>query len=308
MAILKKEEREIVTVQDGEFARDCGLEIVYSPMKGLNLSTVNINRPGLLLSGYNDFFAESRIQVLGMNEITYLGTLDKKIRRERLETLFSMGIPCLIISRNQKIAADILELAEKYLTPVFKSAKVTAALINDLYIYLNEMLAPVTTIHGILLDVYGIGVLITGKSGIGKSETALELIHRGHRLVSDDVVNLKEIESCLYGSSPEVTEHMMEIRGVGIIDIKAMYGVGAVLKSKRVQIIIELEKWDPDKEYNRVGSVVEKENILGVNVPKYRIPVISGRNIAVLIEVAVRDFRLKEEGYNSLAEIERRMI
>lgn len=305
---LVKEEKEKVYITCEKFAKDCSLETVYAPEGGtITVSTVSVNRPGLLLSGCCDFFASSRIQVFGKGELTYLIGLEPEIRRASIISLFDKGIPCLIISRNQKIPKEITEVAAEYKTPLFRSEKVTAILINDITAYLNELLAPTCGVHGIMLDVYGTGILIIGKSGIGKSETALELIHRGHRLVSDDLVELKCVRDEIFGEAPAIIKHMMEIRGLGIIDVRAMYGVGAIKKRKRLELVVELENWNPDKEYSRVGNSDIREPILGMEIPKYVIPIMPGRNIAILVEVAVRDFRLKQEGYSTLAEIEKRM-
>lgn len=305
---LVKEEKQKVVVTCEKFALDNGLEIVFAADGAeITLSSVSVNRPGLILSGYYDYFASSRVQVFGKSEVTYLNSMEPELRKERLEGLFQKGIPCAIVSRNQRIPKDITEAAKEYQVPVFRSDKVTAMLINDTVKYMNETLALTTGTHGIMLDVYGTGVLISGASGIGKSETALELVHRGHRLVSDDLVELKRVKDDIYGEAPAIIKHMMEIRGLGIIDVKAMYGVGAVKKRKRLEMVIELENWNTEKEYNRVGNVNLTENILGLEIPKYLIPIMPGRNIAILIEVAVRDFRLKQDGYNTLAEIEKRM-
>ncbi|MFA5449442.1 MAG: HPr(Ser) kinase/phosphatase [Clostridia bacterium] len=303
----KIEETTPKIVSEAEFASSCGLETLYGTGGNITLVTANVNRPGLLFAGHSDYFGGARTQVLGKTESAFLATLSKELKLERLNNFFSKKPPCLIITRGQEVSDDILTCARSFKIPVFRTPKVTAVFVNELYLYLNELLAPVDTVHGILLDVYGVGVLITGKSGIGKSETSLELVHRGHRLVSDDVVDLKEVKSKLYGSSPRITKHMMEIRGVGILDIKAMYGVGAVLNSKKVHINIHLELWDDNKVYDRTGNQRETVEFLGVKLPKYTIPVVPGRNLAILVEVAARDFRLKQGGYNPIEELNRRM-
>jgi len=305
---LIREETERVSVSPNKFAEDCEFEIAFAPEdKEITLSTMSVSRPGLLLSGFTEYFAASRVQVLGKSEMSYLASLPSEIRAERLESLFSKNIPCLIVSRGQKVSKEILDAARAVGTPVFRANGVTARIINDVTTYLNELLAPMDSRHGILLDVYGTGVMITGESGIGKSETALELIHRGHRLVSDDLIEFKRVRDDIYGEAPAIIKHMMEIRGLGIIDVKAVYGVGAIKKHKRLELVIELENWASDKEYSRVGNSGLFETVLDVNVPKYLIPIMPGRNLAILIEVAVRDFRLKQEGYNTLSEIKKRM-
>lgn len=305
---IKKEEFAGVAVKASEFASICGLEIISgSPDAFIKFSTVSISRPGLILTGYTDYFADTRIQMLGKSEITFLGSLDSVERQAKLSTFFATSIPCVIVSRNQRIPKYLSEAALINNVPLFRSPKVTAITINEITAYLNELLAPRTSMHGMMLDVFGCGVLLTGESGIGKSETSLELLHRGHRLVSDDVVDFMAVKNKLYGTSPKVTKHLMEIRGVGIIDIKAIYGVGAVSDRKRLDLIIHLERWNDDKEYERVGNNLLSDTILGVEVPKYLIPVTAGRNIAIITEVAVRDFRLKQDGINTLAELEKRM-
>jgi HPr kinase/phosphorylase len=245
--------------------------------------------------------------VFGRTEMTYLDTLPSTIASERLDWLCSKKVPCIIISRNIKPPEALLIAAKKYDVPLFSSKNLTPKLIHGLFTYLNDLLAPTDTLHGVLLDVFGIGVLITGKSGIGKSETALELVHRGNRLVSDDIVDIKNISGSLYGTSPTITSEMMEVRGLGIMNIRAVYGIGAVLKRKRIHVVIELEEWDNFKDYVRTGGTHYTAKILGEEIPRYVIPVIPGRNIAILIEAAVSDFRLREESYNPLDEIDRRM-
>lgn len=304
---LRKEETEKITVPAQKFAEENGLEVIYDPQaEGLALSSLSVNRPGLLLSGFDSYFASSRVQVLGKSEITYIKSLEPETRKQRLESLFSKNVPCVIVSRGQTVPKDIIEAARKYKTALFGSDKITALLVNDLTDYLIDLFAPSVSLHGIMLDVYGMGVLITGESGIGKSETALELVHRGHRLVSDDLVKFKRLRDEIFGEAPAIIKHMMEIRGLGIIDVKAMYGAGAVKKRKRLELVIELSR-DIEKEFNRVGNISLSQPILGLEIPKYLIPIMPGRNIAILIEVAVRDFILKQDGYNTLAEIEKRM-
>lgn len=305
---LVKEEKRSVAVSYKRFAQDNKLEIVFAPEgQELALSSLSVNRPGLFLSGYADYFAPSRIQVLGKSELSYIEALDPHIRNQRISSLLSTGVPCIIIARRQRVPKDILDAAKVYNMPVFRSDKVTAMLINDTANYLNELLAPTESMHGIMLDVYGMGVLITGDSGIGKSETALELVHRGHRLVSDDLVRFKRVRDFVFGEAPEIIKHLMEIRGLGIIDVKAMYGVGAVKMRKRLELIIELQSFDEKAQYNRVSNISLSQRLLELDIPKYIIPIMPGRNIAILVEVAVRDFRLRQDGYNTLAEIEKRM-
>jgi len=304
---LFKEETDCVIVKEQDFAKSLKLETIYLAEKGINLCSVCVNRPGIILTGYDKLFAASRVQVVGKTEIEFLNSLETERRKEVLDNFFSKKFPALIVTRGLKVPAEILNAAKNYKIPLFRTKEVTAIFINTVFLYLNELLAPSTLMHGVLLDIYGIGVLLTGRSGIGKSEAALELIHRGHRIVSDDVVDIKDINGRLFGFSPEITEHLMEIRGIGLINVKSMYGVGAVLSNIAIELVIELKDWEADAEYDRTGKSSLCEDILGITLPKRAIPIMTGRNIAVLIEVAVSDFRLKQEGYSTLDDLNKRM-
>jgi HPr kinase/phosphorylase len=305
---LFKEETDCVIVSEESFADALKLETVYSPQKGLKICSISVNRPGLVLTGNDKLFAPSRLQVVGKTEIEYLNSLSEERRKEAANNYFSKKFPCLVVARGIKIPPEIVDAAKHFKIALFRSKKITAVIINDLFTYLNELLAPCTTQHGILLDIFGIGVMLTGRPGIGKSEAALELINRGHRLVSDDVVDIKDIGGKLIGSSPEVTEHLMEIRGIGLINVKSIYGVGAVLRSINIELVIELKDWDSHTEYDRVGKLNQFEEILGIPLPKRSVPVITGRNIAVLMEAAVSNFRLKQEGYDILDDVNNRRL
>jgi len=286
------------------------LEIIYCDQDTLSIDidTSDINRPGLQFAGFFDYFAHDRIQVLGKVEMTYLEQLDEDIRRKYLDKYFSYDIPCTIISRGMEIPDYILYYAKKYKRPILRSEMTTTKLINKLIGYLDSQLAPRITKHGVLVDVYGVGIFLMGESGIGKSETALELIKRGHRLVADDAVEIKKVaEQRLVGEAPELIRHFMEIRGIGIIDIKAMYGVGAIINNKPLDLAIYLEFWDDNKEYDRLGLVEEYTEILGVELPKIVIPVRPGRNLAIIVEVAARNWRLKKLGYHSARELDNRL-
>lgn len=241
--------------------------------------------------------------------MTYLESMNSDDRKVQLDRFFASGIPCVLISRNMEVPQYLLEAAQKYQCPVIRSNKTTTSVIHRMINYLDSALAPRITRHGVLVDVYGEGVLLMGESGIGKSETALELIKRGHRLVADDAVEIKKVaENRLIGESPEVIRHFMEIRGIGIIDIKAMYGVGAVINTKAIDMVVYLEFWDSNKEYDRLGLSEEHTEILGAKLPKVILPVRPGRNLAIIIEVAVRNWRLKRMGYNAAKELDNRLI
>ncbi len=302
--IEEREERDGEIVSLTDFAKDCGVDLVQGNKSGeMFLTTVNINRPGLLLAGFEDYFGEKRIQVMGNAEYYYLLSCTKEDRYKKIESLFGRKIPCIILSKNIEPFEEVLEIASKYDIPIFKSNKLTSQLVNDLVTYLNRKLAPFTTIHGVLLEVSGIGVLITGHSGMGKSETAMELIHRGHRLIADDNVIAKRIQDEIIGTSPDNIMHFMEIRGVGIIDVRSMFGVGSVLREKSIDLVIELQAWEKDIEYDRLGIVSQFEDILGLEIPKLTMPVMPGRNLAIVVEVAARNERLKKLGFNAVEQL-----
>ena len=271
------------------------------------IDSADTNRPGLQLAGHFDYFAQERPQVLGKAEIAYLNSMDSQLRMERLQAFFSYDIPCVIICRGMQPHPEILELAREHDVPVFQSDESTSRFCMNALIYMREALAPRATVHGVLMDVYGVGVLITGRSSAGKSEAALELIKRGHQLVADDVVNIWQVsDEQVRGEAPEMVRHLMEIRGLGIIDIKAMFGIGSVLMRKTIHMVIHLEKWDEQKEYDRLGLEEEYTTLMGVKLPRIVMPVKPGRNLAIIIEVAARNYSLKQLGYSAAQELDRR--
>lgn len=277
------------------------LEPIYYPEDVQSrIYTPEIIRPGLQIAGYFDWFSFERVQVMGKAEIYYLKTLDDNIKKQRLEKFFSFPIPALIIANEMEVDEDIIYYAKKYKRPLFTSSEKTDKLQNILINFLEEELAEETTIHGVCLEVFGIGVLIKGKSGIGKSETSLELINRGHRLIADDAVIIKKVDNGLKAMCPELTQHLMEIRGIGILDIKHLFGVGSIRLDQFVEIVIELEEWDENKEYDRIGTDEDYTEILGVKVPTIVIPVRPGRNISAIVEIAAKNYRQKLLGYNPL--------
>ncbi len=297
------------TVNFDDFIKAMELEIIYrGEDPEFDLKSSDVNRPGLQFAGFFSYFPVDRIQVLGMVEMTYLNEMDPKVRKTHLDDFFKYDIPCVIIARNLNVPQYIIDAAKKYKRPVFRSKKTTTAIIHKLIMYLDSQLAPRITRHGVLVDVYGVGVLLQGESGIGKSETALELIKRGHRLIADDAVNIKKVaENRLIGESPELIKHFMEIRGIGIIDIKAMYGAGSVIDNKAIDLVINLENWDENKEYDRLGLTEDFTEILDVSIPKIDIPVRPGRNLAIIVEVAARHLKLKEMGYHAAKELDNRL-
>jgi HPr kinase/phosphorylase len=295
-------------IKTSKFTAALGLEILYSAdVDELDIPTSDINRPGLALTGFFDYFTAERIQIVGKHEMTYLmAALSDELRYHSMDNLMSYPFPCLIISRNMEPPQGLLQLAVKYKRPVYRTKQITSKFMTMAANYLNVLLAPRDTAHGVLMDVYGIGLLITGKSGIGKSETALELLRRGHRLVADDLVEICRINNDqLIGSAPQNIRHFMEIRGVGIINIRQMYGIGSVLIQKSIDMVAELEVWDNTKEYDRLGMDENTVEILEVPLPKLVVPVIPGRNLAIIMEVAARNQRLRNMGYNSAQELHR---
>lgn len=291
-----------------EFCRELALEVLHKGDKNsIHFSTFNINRPGLQLADYYEHFGYERVQIFGEQEMAYLKSMDDFSRMRTCDRLFSYDIPCVIISSALEPCREIIDCAKKYNRVVLRSNQRTTMLVNELSILLNRMLAPTETIHGVLMDLYGVGVLIIGKSSIGKSETALELIQRGHRFVADDAVCIKRINDKLVGVAPGVIRYFMELRGIGIIDVRQMYGAGAVRLSKAIDLVIKLETWDEEKEYNRLGDKKEKYNILEVELPMHTVPVKPGRNLAIILEAAARNYRLKSMGFDTLAELNSRM-
>ncbi|MFI3229882.1 MAG: HPr(Ser) kinase/phosphatase [Bacillota bacterium] len=304
---LKREEKEEVRVMPAKFAEACNLEIIFDTNVEIPFMTYGISRPGLILSGHGNYFASTRVQVLGINELNYINHLTSEERYKAVNNFMEKHIPCVIISRKQSVPCELIASAKANNIPIFRSKDITSIVVAEVAKYLMDLLAPHTSAHGILMDIHGTGVLFTGDSGIGKSETALELIHRGHRLVSDDVVDMKLIQDKIYGTSPVITKNLMEIRGVGIVDISAIYGAGAVVPRKIIEVVVSLEKWQEDKAYDRVTGGIEMVDILGVKVPKYTIPVTTGRNIAMIAEIAVKQFRLKQSGHDTIALLTERM-
>lgn len=301
-------EKEVFTVNLEKVIREMKLDRLYYPNKEVLIDTADLNRPGLQITGFFDYFDPSRIQVFGMVENTYLAGLSSEVRYNSLKRLFEKQISAVILTRNSNASAEMLKLAEEFETPVLRTSQPTSSFTSSLNAYLNVELAPRITRHGVLVEVYGQGVLILGESGVGKSETAVELIKRGHRLVADDAVEIKKVSSkSLIGVSPDIIRHFIEIRGIGIVDVKNIFGMGAVKESEKIDMIIHLEAWEKGKQYDRLGLVDEYTNILGLDIPSLTIPVKPGRNLAVIFEVAAMNNRQKRMGYNAAEEINRRI-
>ena len=285
--------------------KDLELETIYRAdnIEEEKITASEMNRPGLQLAGFFDKFAYERLQVLGNVEWNYSNNLPCNTRYNRFERIFEYPIPAMVIARDLEVFPELIELGKKYNRSILRTPCSTTKFINTLINYLDYQLAPSTTVHGVLVEVYGMGILIMGKSGVGKSETALELIKRGHRLVADDVVEIKRVENRLSGEAPDLIRHFMEVRGIGILDIERLYGVGAVKKSEFIDLIIELEFWDENKEYDRVGLDEEYMELLNIQIPKLVIPVRPGRNLSMIVEVAARNTRQKKLGYNAAIEL-----
>ncbi|MCR1899138.1 HPr(Ser) kinase/phosphatase [Irregularibacter muris] len=284
-----------------EMSAEMNLEIIYQGSNlALDISSSDINRPGLQLYGYFEYFDQDRVQILGKVEWSYLSSLSPEERRVKLENFFSRYFPCLIIAWDLEVFPEIIEYAKKYDRTVLRTPLHTTKVMYNVINYLDEKLAPQVRLHGVLVEVYGIGIFITGSSGVGKSETALELVKRGHRLIADDLVQIKQIAgNQLIGEAPEVLKYFIEIRGVGIIDVKTLYGVGAIKDSMEIDMVIHLEDWQEGKYYDRLGLENEMMDIMDVAVPKVTIPVMPGRNLSIIIETAARNHREKIMGYNA---------
>ena len=282
--------------------------LVDAGQETLNVDTSDINRPGLQMAGFYDYFASDRLQVIGRAEMEYMKNLSSDLLFARLDTYFASNIPAVVVCRNMPCPAPMLEAAKKHGVTLLRSRLVTTRFSMQTALYLSQQLAPTITRHGVLVDVMGIGVMLTGESGIGKSESALELVKRGHRLVADDVVNIRRVtDGRLVGEAPNALKHFMEIRGVGIIDVRNMYGVGAVINSKSINLVIHLETWEDHKDYDRLGLSEQEITLLGVRVPRLLVPVRPGRIMAIVIEVAASNHRLKALGYNAAQTLTERL-
>jgi HPr kinase/phosphorylase len=292
-----------------DLINELGLERIYvsDDVEYVRIETTDISRPGLQMAGYYEKFVPERVQVIGSAEWHFLRDMDESNRLDVLEKFIQYPIPVIIVTRGNEVFPELIELSKKYNKTLLYSEKTTSKVIGELVSYLGLKLAPETSVHGVLLEVFGVGVLLTGKSGIGKSETALDLITRGCRLISDDIVEIKRVEDTLRGSCPELTRYFLEIRGIGILDIERLYGISAVKQYDYLDMVVELEAWNPDKEYDRVGLEEETIEILGIKLPKVTIPVKPGRSIAMIVEVAAKNNRQKRLGYNAAEELNERV-
>ena len=294
------------TVSLGKIIDEFHLEAIYMPKDPAEIliDENDVTRPGLQLMGFYEYFNPERMQIIGKMEFAYLSTIDEETRTQRLDALMSRHIPALIIARELPYFSEMLDLAKKYEVPLLRSKESTSNYISGLIAFLNLNLAPRITRHGVLIEIYGEGVFITGESGVGKSETAIELVKRGHRLVADDAVEIRKVSNIsLVGSSPDNIRHFLELRGIGIINARRLFGIGAVKNTEKIELIVEMEQWNPEKIYDRMGVDTQFATILGVKIPMLTIPVKPGRNLAVILEVAAMNNRQKKMGYNAAAEL-----
>ncbi len=282
------------------------LSVVYSSCnpEEILVTMQEVIRPGFVLTGYDDYFDAGRIQFLGLTEIEYLRSLSAQVRQQRLEFYLSHKPVVCIVTRSLELPEEFLPLAEKYGVPVLSTKDSTSACMSAIISFLGVQLAPRITRHGVLVEVYGEGVLILGDSGVGKSETALELIKRGHRLIADDAVEIRKVSSkTLVGSAPDNIRHFIEVRGVGIINAQRIFGMGSVKLTEKIDMVVELEPWDSEKAYERLGLDEQYTEILGIDVPSHIVPVHPGRNLSVIIEAAAMNNRQRKLGYNAAREL-----
>lgn len=288
-------------VRVSELVQQFHLEIVAGE-DGLRRAIVtdDLNRPGLEMAGYFNYYPSERAQMMGRTELAFLETLTSEERRERMARLCHDDTPCIIITRGLDVPAELIEIANEKHFPVLRSGVATTILLSRITNFLEKKLAPSATIHGVLVDVYGVGMLITGGSGIGKSETALELVKRGHRLIADDAVEIRQTsDNQLFGTAPDLIRHLLEIRGLGILNVMTLFGAGAVRNQTNISLVVKLENWQQDKQYDRLGLDEETTRIIETDVPLLTVPVRPGRNLAVILEVAAMNYRLKRMGYNA---------
>ena len=299
----------MVKVRTKDIIEKFKLELI-SGEEGIDrpISTSDISRPGIEMAGYFTYYPAERIQLLGKTELSFFKQLDDEQKKVRMEKMCTDITPAIIVSREMDVPKELIEASERESVPVLRSSFKTTRLSSHLTNFLESRLAPTTALHGVLVDIYGIGVLIMVKSGVGKSETALELVKRGHRLVADDCVEIRqEDQDTLVGNAPGLIEHLLEIRGLGIINVMTLFGAGAVRSYKRISLVIQLETWDQQKHYDRLGLEEDKMKIIDTDVTKITLPVRPGRNLAVIIEVAAMNFRLKRMGINAAEQFSARL-
>lgn len=294
------------TVSLSKIIKDFSLEVVYAPenLDEISIESADVNRPGLHLTGFMEHFDETRIQVFGLGEVSYLEMLEKEERKKHIDNFFNLKFPVVVVARGLEVLDEVLYAAKKNGIAVLRTNDTTSDFMATLISFLNVELAPRITRHGVLIEAYGEGILLLGESGVGKSETAIELVKRGHRLIADDAVEIRRVSSkTLVGCSPENIRHFLELRGIGIINARRLFGMGSVKITEKIDMIVKLEIWDAEKIYDRMGMEDEYATILGVQVPCITIPVKPGRNLAIILEVAAMNNRQKKMGYNAAQEL-----
>ena len=298
------------TIKLKKLAEHFKMKVVYAgaDYEAAEIGIKDVNRPGLQFVGFFDYFDPRRLQVIGMAETKFLERMTSEQREKSFAGLFAYDIPALVISRDLECFPECMKMAEKYQRTILSTSDTTVVFTSKVIDYLNHVLAATVTRHGVLLDIYGEGVLIIGDSGIGKSETAIELVKRGHRLVADDAVDIRRVSNQLIGRAPELIRHYIELRGIGLIDLQQLFGMGAVKLESQIDLVVEMEPWEQDKFYDRFGLDEQNMNILGVEIPQVTIPVQPGRNLAVIVEVAAMNNRHKKYGFNSAKQMEERLM
>lgn len=298
------------SVSLAKLAEEANLTIAYTPceLDKIQVTATEVYRPGILLAGYYENFDSKRIQIIGLTEMSYLDELSTSLRNTHLEKLFSFQPPAIVLTRGMQPLSEMMQFAKQYGVPILMSTEMTSALMGQLITTLNTELAPRITRHGVLVEVYGEGILILGDSGVGKSETAIELVKRGHRLIADDAVEIKKVSPReLVGSAPPVLKHYIELRGIGVINVAKLFGMGAVKESSNIDLIINMVPWRDGEAYDRLGMETQYTEILDVKVPSITVPITPGRNLAVIFEVAAMNNRQKRMGYNAAVEFTEQM-
>ena len=291
--------------------QEYNLECACAPegYEDVEITVADVNRPSLQLAGFFEYFDPNRIQLIGKVEYTYLESLSSEERYASIERLLKEGVPVVILTRALEPFPELIDCAQKYKIPVLCSSSSTSRFISAIILFLNVALAPMVQMHGVLVEVYGEGILLLGESGVGKSETAMELVKRGHRLVADDAVEIKRVSNkSLVGSAPEIIRHFIELRGIGIVDVKRLFGMGSVKDTENIDLVINLENWQSGKAYDRLGIESEDTDILGIKVPSLTIPIKPGRNLAIIVEVAAMNQRQRKMGYNAAKELNDRLL
>ena len=295
----------------GQLITEFQFELIYGPegFEKIEITTDDVNRPGLQLAGFFDYFEPQRLQIMGKAENAYVEQFDEAKRTDIFEKLCATGIPAVIVTRNIEVFPELIEAAKKYDVAVLRTNEFTSSVTSALVASLKVSLAPRITLHGVLVELYGEGILILGDSGVGKSETAIELVKRGHRLIADDAVEIKRVSAkSLVGSAPEIIRHYVELRGIGIVDVRRLFGMGAVKDTEKIDLVVTLEPWVQGKMYDRLGLEPQTTEILGIELPSLTIPVRPGRNLAVVLEIAAMNNRQKRMGYNTAEEFNKRLM